>query len=89
MFLFIPFLLKSAGGGDVKMMLATGVIVGFRYSFAEMLFVSIAGLALAIVMMCFGKVTAKRLVHYLRIILDWRYDRKKGEEGLPPGRWRR
>lgn len=84
LFLFIPFLLKSAGGGDVKMMFATGVIVGFRYSFAEMLFVSIAGLVLAIVLLCLGKVAAKRLLHYLRIIFDWRYDRKKGAEGLPP-----
>ena len=45
---------------------------------------SIAGLVLAIVLLCLGKVAAKRLLHYLRIIFDWRYDRKKGAEGLPP-----
>ena len=84
LFLFIPFLMKSAGGGDVKMIFATGVIVGFRYSFAEMLFVSIAGLVLALVLLCLGQVTYKRLVHYIRIVFDWRYDRKKGAEGLPP-----
>ena len=38
-FLFIPFLMKGAGGGDLKMMFAAGIFSGFRYCCAEMLFV--------------------------------------------------
>ena len=84
LFLFLPFLFRSAGGGDVKMMFATGIIVGFRFSFVELLFVSIAGLLLGIGMLCFGMVMSRRMVHYLRVIFDWRYDRRKGAENLPP-----
>ena len=84
LFLFIPFLMRSAGGGDVKMMFATGLIVGWRFAFVELLFVSIAGLVLGLVMLCFGLVLSRRLVHYVRVIFDWRYDRRKGAEELPP-----
>jgi hypothetical protein len=82
-FLFIPFLMKGAGGGDLKMMFAAGIFTGFRYCCAEMLFVSIAGLLLGLVMLIAGKVNAARLKHFLRTIFDWRYDRKSGAENLP------
>ena len=62
-FLFIPFLMKGAGGGDLKMMFAAGIFTGFRYCCAEMLFVSIAGLLLGLVMLIAGKVNAARLKH--------------------------
>lgn len=82
-FLFIPFLMKGAGGGDLKMMFAAGIFTGFRYCCAEMLFVSIAGLLLGLMMLIAGKVNAARLKHFLRTIFDWRYDRKSGAENLP------
>ncbi len=83
-FLFIPFLMKSAGGGDVKMLFAAGIVVGLRFSFVELLFVSVSGLVLGVVMLCFGLVGSRRLIHYARVLFDWRYDRKKGAAGLPP-----
>lgn len=82
-FLLIPFMMKSAGGGDVKMFFAAGVITGVRFAFAELLFVSLFGLLVGLVMLCFGMVTSARLRHYLRVIFDWRYDRKKGAADLP------
>lgn len=84
LFLFLPFLFRSAGGGDVKMLFATGIIVGFKYSLTELLFVSLAGVVLAILLLCFGLVGGTRLKHYLRVLFDWRYDRKAGAEKLPP-----
>ncbi len=83
LFLLIPFLLKGAGGGDLKMIFAAGIFTGFRFCCAEMLFVSLAGLFLGLVMLIFGKVNAARLKHFLRTIFDWRYDRKTGAEKLP------
>ena len=35
-------------------------------------------------MLCFGMVASTRIRHYLRILFDWRYDRKKGASKLPP-----
>lgn len=82
-FLFIPFLLKGAGGGDLKMIFAVGIFTGLRYCCAEMLFVSLTGLLLGIVMLIGNKVDGRRLMHYLRLIFDWRYDRESGEKTLP------
>lgn len=83
-FLLIPFLMKSAGGGDVKMLFAAGVITGLRFAFAELLFVSLFGLLVGVIMLCFGLVASARLRHVLRVVFDWRYDRKKGAAELPP-----
>ena len=49
-----------------------------------MLFISLTGLLLGLVMLAFGRVRSSRLKHWLRVIFDWRYDRKKGAENLPP-----
>lgn len=83
-FLLIPFMMKSAGGGDVKMLFAAGVITGFRFAFAELLFVSLSGLLVGVVMLCCGRVAFARLRYYLRIVFDWHYDRRKGAAELPP-----
>lgn len=82
-FLFIPFLLKGAGGGDLKMIFAVGIFTGFRYCCAEMLFISLTGLLLGIIMLISNKVDGRRLKHYLRLIFDWRYDREAGKKSLP------
>ena len=83
LFLLVPFLLKGAGGGDVKMLFGAGIATGLRYCFAELLFVSLSGLFLGLAMMVFEAVTAARLKHWLRIVFDWKYDRKAGEAALP------
>ena len=83
LFLLLPFLFGGAGGGDLKMMFAAGIFTGLRYSCAEMLFVSLTGLLLGLVMLIFGRVDPARLKHWLRSIFDWRYDRKAGAAKLP------
>lgn len=84
LFLLLPFLLGGAGGGDLKMMFAAGIFTGLRYACAEMLFVSLTGLLLAVIMLICGWVNPARLKHWLRSVFDWRYDRKAGAASLPP-----
>ncbi|MBQ3386666.1 MAG: hypothetical protein IJG53_05020, partial [Eggerthellaceae bacterium] len=84
LFLLVPFLMRGAGGGDVKMLFGAGVATGLRYCFAELLFVSLSGLALGLVMLLFGAVKSARLKHSLRCLFDWKYDRKAGAAALPP-----
>ena len=82
-FILVPFLMRGAGGGDLKMIFGAGIATGFRLSFAELLFVSLTGLVLGLGMLLFRKVDGRRLKHYLRCVFDWRYDRKAGAEALP------
>ena len=82
-FLLIPFLLKAAGGGDVKMLFAVGVLTGLRFCVAELLFVSIAGLLLGLFMVLTRRVVVARLVHCVRSVFDFRYDRAAGRAALP------
>lgn len=84
LFLIIPFFLHAAGGGDVKMLFACGILVGLGNVANFLFFVSIAGFLVAVVMWCAGKVDIGRIRHYLRCVFDWRYDRKRGRESLPP-----
>lgn len=81
--LFLPFLLGAAGGGDVKMLFAVGCFFGSRRAIGALFWISIAGLALALVFLVFGRVDRSRLVHYARCVFDWRYDRKAGRVALP------
>ena len=82
--LILPFLLHSAGGGDVKMLFAAGAVVGRGGVLVLLLYVSLAGLALALLFLVFGRVDRRRLVHYVRCVFDWRYDRAAGRAVLPP-----
>lgn len=84
LFLFIPFLMRAAGGGDVKMLFAAGIITGLRFCAAQLLFVSIAGLLLAGFMLAAKTVSPVRLKHCLKCIFDPRYDRVAGKAALPP-----
>ena len=84
LFLLVPFLMRAAGGGDVKMLAAAGVLTGFRMCAAQLLFVSLAGIALAVVFLAARAVSPARLKHLVRSVFDWRYDREKGKAGLPP-----
>ncbi len=82
--LILPFLLHSAGGGDVKMLFAAGAVVGQGGVLGLLLYVSLAGLALALLFLVVGRVDRSRLVHYARCVFDWRYDRRAGRAALPP-----
>ena len=82
--LLLPFLLQAAGGGDVKMLFAVGCFFGSRRAIGALFWISVAGLALALVFLVFGRVDRSRLTHYVRCVFDWRYDRKAGRAALPP-----
>lgn len=84
LFLIIPFLLRAAGAGDVKMLAAAAAFLGMHTVPFFLLATSFGGLAVAIVMILMRQVTAARLKHAFRTIFDWRYDRKAGKAALPP-----
>lgn len=84
LFLILPFILHSAGGGDVKMLFAVGCIMGLGKAAEVILFTSLAGLLLMFVMLVVGLADGCRLKHYMRCLLDWRYDRAAGKAALPP-----
>ena len=82
-FLLVPFLMRGAGGGDVKMLFAAGTMAGWSRVIYLLWFMSLAGLVLALAMLVFGQADGARLKHYARCLLDWRYDRKAGTASLP------
>lgn len=84
LFLFIPFLVRAAGAGDVKMITAAAAFLGLAQVPFFLLATSFAGLFVAVVMICLKQVTAARLKHAFRSLFDWRYDRKAGRAALPP-----
>ncbi len=83
-FLLLPFFLRAAGAGDVKMLFAAGLTAGPGNTLNLILLVSLAGLALAAIMLILRRVDPARLKHYLRCLFDWRYDRAAGRAKLPP-----
>ena len=84
LFLLLPFLLRSAGGGDVKMIAGCGLWMTQYDIIPFLTFTCFAGFLLGMAMLLSGRVTSARVKHYLRILFDWRYDRKAGREALPP-----
>lgn len=84
LFLMLPFVLRAAGGGDVKMLFAVGCALGLRRAASAILFISVAGIGLMLVMLLFGLADGRRLRHCARSLFDWRYDRKAGRASLPP-----
>ena len=83
LFLLIPFLLRGAGGGDVKMLFAVGCACGLARVPMLLFCTSFAGFIMAIAMLIAGKADSSRLKHWCRCIFDWRYDRKAGAAALP------
>ena len=84
LFLLLPFLVRAAGAGDLKMLAACAAFTGMDRVFAFLLYVSVAGFAVAMVLLVAHKVSAPRLVHWIRCLFDWRYDRAEGRAKLPP-----
>ncbi len=83
-FLLVPFLLRGAGGGDVKMLFAAGAVVGWGGLFTLLWTTSLAGVVMAVVMLAAGELDPARLKHSARCAFDWRYDRAAGAAALPP-----
>ena len=84
LFILLPFLLNGAGGGDVKMLFAVGCMLGLERAPAVMVYTSIAGLVMVVVMLAGGLADGRRLKHCFRSLFDWRYDRLAGKASLPP-----
>lgn len=84
LFLLLPFFLRAAGAGDVKMLFAAGLIAGPGNTLNLVLLVSLAGLVLACVMLFLRKVDPARIKHFCRCLFDFRYDRAEGRRNLPP-----
>ena len=84
LFLLLPFLVRAAGAGDLKMLAACGAFLGWPRLFLFLVSVSFAGLAVAVVMLVARQATAPRLKHWFRSAFDWRYDRAAGRAALPP-----
>ena len=84
LFLILPFLLRAAGAGDVKMLAACAAFVGLANVPFFLMAVSFAGLFVAAVMVFTRQVSAARLKHAFRTLFDWRYDRRAGAAAIPP-----
>lgn len=84
LFLLLPFLVRAAGAGDLKMLAACGAFVGMRQVLLLLLAVSFAGFFVAVAMLATRKVGAARMKHAFRSLFDWRYDRAAGRAALPP-----
>lgn len=83
LFLLIPFLMRGAGGGDVKMLFGAGAIVGWGGILTMLWLTSLAGVALGLAMLASGRLDGARIKHFSRCLFDWRYDRKAGAAELP------
>ncbi len=83
LFLLVPWLIRAAGGGDVKMMLAAGAAVGWPGLVSLLVLSSLAGLVMATVMLMAGAVNPARLKHLAHCAFNPRYDRRAGAAALP------
>lgn len=84
LFLLVPFLIRAAGAGDLKMLAACGAFVGMKQVLLLLLAVSFAGFFVAVAMIIARKVGMARMKHAFRSLFDWRYDRSAGRAALPP-----
>ena len=82
-FLLLPFLMRGAGAGDVKMFFAVGCMAGYPKIFPVMVLASVFGLVLGVVMLIAGKADASRLKHWFYCCVKWNYDREEGRRALP------
>ena len=82
-FMLLPWWLKAAGGGDVKMLAASGAAVGWGGVMNLLILTSFAGVAVALVYLACGAVDSSRLRHFARCAVDVRYDRSAGAAALP------
>lgn len=82
--LLVPFLMKGAGGGDVKMLFAAGAIAGWSHLFLLLWATSVAGVVMGVTMLLLGQLEGARLKHAVRSLFDWRYDREAGAASIPP-----
>ena len=83
-FLLLPFLMRGAGAGDVKMFFAVGCLAGKLAIFPIMIFATVFGLILGTAMILKGKLDSSRLKHIFKCCFYLNYDREEGRKNLPP-----
>ena len=82
-FLLLPFLLRGAGAGDVKMFFAVGILSGYPRIFVIMVLASVFGLILGAAMLIAGKADGARLKHLFYCCVKLNYDRRAAARALP------
>lgn len=82
-FLLLPFLLRGAGGGDVKMLAAVGAMLGTGRTPFFLFVMSVSGVVLVIIMLICKQSDPARLKHYFLTLFWWKYDRVAGKASLP------
>ncbi|MEG2076811.1 MAG: A24 family peptidase [Victivallaceae bacterium] len=82
-FLLLPFLMRGAGAGDLKMFFAVGILVGYPGIFLVMILASVFGLILGAGMLLTGKCNGGRLKHWWRCCTRLNYNREEGRKALP------
>jgi len=83
LFLLIPFLIRAAGAGDLKMLAAASTFFGVRLMPLLLMAVSLSGIVVLIGLVFANRTARARLTHLFRSVFDWRYDRKAGAAALP------
>ena len=86
LFLLIPVLIRAAGAGDLKMLAACGAFIGTRLTPLFLMAVSLSGVFVLIGLLFASPIARARMLHILRCLFDWRYDRKSGAAALPESR---
>ena len=81
-FLLLPFIMRGAGAGDVKMFFAVGCLAGYPRIVVVMVLSSLFGLLLGIGMLIAGKADGSRLKHWYRCCTQRNYDREEGRKAL-------
>lgn len=81
-FLLVPFLMRGAGGGDVKMLATAGTLVGWEGVLPMLMIIAMVGLVLAIAMMLLRKPNLAHLRHLCHSLFDPNYDRREQAKKL-------
>ena len=82
--LLLPFFMRGAGGGDVKMLFAAGAITGWAGLLTMLWAMSLAGIVFGMLMILAGRLDSSRLRHGFNCAFNWRYDRKTGAAAIAP-----
>lgn len=82
-FLLVPYCLKGAGAGDIKMLSAVGIVVGYPFILSALTFSSVFGLVVGAAMFFTKRLDTARLRHYLKCCFCYHYDREEGRRNLP------
>lgn len=84
LFLLLPFFLRMAGAGDVKLLAVCGCWLGSAWTATFLMLTSLGGFVLAVTFLLCRQGSAARLMHLFRTLTDVRYDRATGRAQLPP-----